>query len=102
MSIFLNLKIGKGEKSMGTDDLSFLKQDKPTGILEPEPETKKIPKLMGRPTKDVEEKKSESIKVYLTPQEKLNLEQVAKEFGQGINVPLAQLVRKALVDKGWI
>ncbi len=57
---------------------------------------------MGRPTKKAEEKRTEFIKMYLTPQEKRKLEKIAEDQFGGITIPLGQLVRKILTEKGWL
>lgn len=90
-------------KNMSKKDISFLKQPNHTGILEPDIDKEECieNKKMGRPSKKVEEKKTESVKVYLTVQEKKKLEKSA-DLGSGVSISLGQLIRKALIEQDMI
>jgi len=94
---------------MGKTDLSFLQKPKPMGILDPDSEKelktksnkKEEQKIIGRPPKKSDEKKSESVRVYFTKEEKKKLEKQAN-LGSGITIPLGHLIRKALIESKMI
>lgn len=85
---------------MANNDLSFLKQPKHTGVLEAETCSDKKKKT-GRPAKNIEDKKTEAVKVYLTVEEKKKLE-AAADLGFGVSISLGQLIRKVLLEKDLI